>query len=48
MAGGAVVAGGSGGNPLRNGFITRPFLWAFMLVTSLFFLWGFAYGLLGE
>ncbi|KAJ9116108.1 hypothetical protein QFC20_000785 [Naganishia adeliensis] len=46
MAGGAVVAGGSGGNPLRNGFITRPFLWAFMLVTSLFFLWGFAYGLL--
>ena len=48
MAGGAVVQGGSGGNPLRNGFITRPFLWAFILVTSLFFLWGFAYGLLGE
>ncbi|KAJ9126377.1 hypothetical protein QFC24_002115 [Naganishia onofrii] len=47
MAGGAVAGpGGSGGNPLRNGFITRPFLWAFILVTSLFFLWGFAYGLL--
>lgn len=48
MAGGAVAPGGSGGNPLRTGFITRPFLWAFILVTSLFFLWGFAYGLLGE
>ncbi|WVF70322.1 hypothetical protein IAT40_005112 [Kwoniella sp. CBS 6097] len=46
MAGGAVVAGGSGGNPLRNGFIKREYLWAFSLVTSLFFLWGFAYGLL--
>ncbi|GFZ45551.1 hypothetical protein JCM24511_03277 [Saitozyma sp. JCM 24511] len=46
MAGGAVVAGGSGGNPLRTGFIKREYLWAFILVTSLFFLWGFAYGLL--
>ncbi|WRT64310.1 uncharacterized protein IL334_001242 [Kwoniella shivajii] len=46
MAGGAVVAGGSGGNPLRNGFIKREYLLAFSLVTSLFFLWGFAYGLL--
>ncbi|WVQ62025.1 uncharacterized protein L199_000158 [Kwoniella botswanensis] len=46
MAGGAVVAGGSGGNPLRHGFIRREYLWAFILVTSLFFLWGFAYGLL--
>lgn len=46
MAGGAVVAGGSGGNPLRHGFIKREYLWAFILVTSLFFLWGFAYGLL--
>ncbi|WVR06024.1 hypothetical protein IAU60_003052 [Kwoniella sp. DSM 27419] len=46
MAGGAVVSGGSGGNPLRHGFITRPYLLAFCLFTSLFFLWGFAYGLL--
>ncbi|KAK8866083.1 hypothetical protein IAR55_001234 [Kwoniella newhampshirensis] len=46
MAGGAVVSGGSGGNPLRTGFIRREYLWAFILVTSLFFLWGFAYGLL--
>jgi FHS family L-fucose permease-like MFS transporter len=62
MAGGAVVAGGSGGNPLRHGFIKREYresteahglsirltssVWAFILVTSLFFLWGFAYGLL--
>jgi len=46
MAGGAVLAGGSGGNPLRTGFIRREYLLAFCLVTSLFFLWGFAYGLL--
>lgn len=62
MAGGAVVSGGSGGNPLRTGFIKREYresaiplnlrlvlthsVWAFILVTSLFFLWGFAYGLL--
>ncbi|KAL7419266.1 hypothetical protein Q5752_006103 [Cryptotrichosporon argae] len=46
MAGGAIVSGGSGGNPLRHGFIKREYLWSFTLVTSLFFLWGFAYGLL--
>ncbi|KAJ3328898.1 hypothetical protein HDU93_001225, partial [Gonapodya sp. JEL0774] len=47
MAGGAIAAGGSGGgNPLTQGFITRRYLWAYILVTSLFFLWGFAYGLL--
>jgi len=51
MAGGALVftdqvAGQAHGNPLKNGFITRPYLWAFSLTTSLFFLWGFAYGLL--
>ncbi|ORY34301.1 major facilitator superfamily domain-containing protein [Naematelia encephala] len=50
MAGGAVLVGQSSGkpygNPLRKGFIQREYLWAFMLVTSLFFLWGFAYGLL--
>lgn len=40
------VAGASHGNPLKNGFITRQYLWAFSLTTSLFFLWGFAYGLL--
>ncbi|KXS11378.1 MFS general substrate transporter [Gonapodya prolifera JEL478] len=45
MAGGAIATGG-GGNPFKNGFITRRFLWAYILVTSLFFLWGFAYGLL--
>jgi len=46
MAGGAVAPGGSSGNPLKTGFIKREYLWAFSLVTSLFFLWGFAYGLL--
>jgi len=51
MAGGAFVpsdpaAAKAHGNPLKNGFITRPYLWPFCLTTSLFFLWGFAYGLL--
>ena len=51
MAGGAFVpsdpaAAKAHGNPIKNGFITRPYLWAFSLTTSLFFLWGFAYGLL--
>ncbi|KAI9638184.1 major facilitator superfamily transporter [Dioszegia hungarica] len=46
MAGGAVVAGGSGGNPFKQGFVGKGYMWAFILVTSLFFLWGFAYGLL--
>lgn len=44
MAGGS--AGPIRGNPLRTGFVQREYLWAFILVTSLFFLWGFAYGLL--
>ncbi|ORX36965.1 major facilitator superfamily domain-containing protein [Kockovaella imperatae] len=35
-----------GGNPLKRGFVKRDYLWSFILVTSLFFLWGFAYGLL--
>ncbi|KAK4685622.1 MFS transporter, FHS family, L-fucose permease, partial [Tremellales sp. Uapishka_1] len=46
MAGGAVVTTKQSGNPLRVGFLQREYLWAFILVTSLFFLWGFAYGLL--
>lgn len=48
MAGGATVMTGpsTGKNPLRHGFIKREHLWPFILVTTLFFLWGFAYGLL--
>lgn len=47
MAGGAVLTSGKQvGNPLRTGFVRRDCVWAFCLVTSLFFLWGFAYGLL--
>lgn len=38
MAGGS--AGPIRGNPFRTGFVQREYLWAFMLVTSLFFLWG--------
>jgi FHS family L-fucose permease-like MFS transporter len=47
MAGGAALTSAKQtGNPLRTGFVRRDCLWAFALVTSLFFLWGFAYGLL--
>ncbi|GMK56753.1 hypothetical protein CspeluHIS016_0305930 [Cutaneotrichosporon spelunceum] len=34
------------GNVFKTGLFPRRYLWAFILVTSLFFLWGFAYGLL--
>jgi FHS family L-fucose permease-like MFS transporter len=47
MAGGAVLTSGKqSGNPFKTGFVRRDCIWAFSLVTSLFFLWGFAYGLL--
>ncbi|CAK9779878.1 major facilitator superfamily transporter [Cutaneotrichosporon oleaginosum] len=45
MPGGA-VGPVSTGNVFKTGLFPRHYLWAFILVTSLFFLWGFAYGLL--
>ncbi|BEJ10906.1 hypothetical protein CspHIS471_0103280 [Cutaneotrichosporon sp. HIS471] len=45
MPGGA-VGPVSAGNVFKTGLFPRQYLWAFILVTSLFFLWGFAYGLL--
>jgi len=47
MAGGALASNSGGARSvLKTGIIRREYLWAFILVTSLFFLWGFAYGLL--
>ncbi|KAG8984247.1 hypothetical protein FRB94_000338 [Tulasnella sp. JGI-2019a] len=48
MAGGAapLPSGGLRGILRPGGLMTRPFIIPFILVTSLFFAWGFAYGLL--
>jgi FHS family L-fucose permease-like MFS transporter len=47
MAGGAAVTSvKQSSNPFKTGIVRRDCIWAFSLVTSLFFLWGFAYGLL--
>ena len=43
MAGRAAL---STANPFKQKFIHREHIWSFCLVTTLFFLWGFSYGLL--
>ncbi|KXS14660.1 MFS general substrate transporter [Gonapodya prolifera JEL478] len=46
MPGGAVATGGAFANPFKQPIVKRGYVWPYLLVTSLFFLWGFAYGLL--